>query len=543
MSATSSRPSNATKPLRLRGQILTAIAWVVLASSDAGAASVDDEHGVRLSEAQVAADVDAQLVTAGLAAKVRGITDVHGMVRTGVVSGDYSDLPPQSAEFGPEFGFSVAMQDDWLVIGAPGTLWTDNLYGTEEHGAVFVFRKAGGGWQLSQRLLIRAGHGGARCGHAVALRMPHLAIGCPDRANADGIATGYIALYKLNPDGPAFESDHQLFGDLPAQCGTALALTRNFLAYGCPATQEGRGRVGVYRRNAGTDRFTEFDGNRLPTDASPGMAFGSDVAMFEPSPLTLGPPDLRLAIGAPNAVYDGSIWPRGSVQLFHRNPDNGSWTQVTTLRPGALGSDGDELAAFGAALDMSWNQLVVGAPNNRAVSGDPLPGPGTVHRFEYAQLVGQVYQWQARDEGTAVNLPDGRHGGMRFGDAVAIGHDNLIAVAAPRTDGTFGNGDLAAAVGLVEFRRTAGGDWSVFNYAGETRPAPLSAISRPMGRFGHAITADTSRRRMAVGYPRSGSTVVIPGQPSRPRGSVWIYETDSIFDDGFQCGAGSPGCN
>lgn len=502
--------------------------------------SNDDYDGIGTS---IAAEPDARWFAGDADDGERGITDIHGMVRTGIVTGDFSDLPAQSASFGPEFGFSVAMQDDWLVVGAPGTMWTDDLYGTAEHGAVFVFRKSGAEWQLSQRLLVRAGHGGARCGHAVALRAPHLAIGCPDRADADGVTTGYIALYKLDPDSGLFDSDHRLFGNFPDRCGTALALSRNFLAYGCPAAQDELGRVGVYRRDPASDRFTSFDGNRLPPEESPGMRFGAALAMYEPALIAVGPSDLRLAIGAPNAIYSGGIWPRGSVYLFHRDPDTEAWDHEITLRPAAPGTDDAQLASFGAALDMGWNQLVIGAPNNRAAPGDALPGPGTVHRFEYTRIVGSIYEWQAREHASAVNLPDGRHGGMRFGDAVAIGHDNLVAVAAPATEGTFGNGDPAPAVGLVEFRCTANGDWSVLNYAGEARPGPLSATARPSGRFGQSLDADAAQRRMAVGYPRSGSNLQIPGQPSRPRGAVWVYETDVIFDDGFQCGATSPGCD
>jgi hypothetical protein len=39
---------------------------------------------------------------------------------------------------------------------------------------------------------------------------------------------------------------------------------------------------------------------------------------------------------------------------------------------------------------------------------------------------------------------------------------------------------------------------------------------------------------MAAGYPRSGSTMAFPGQPDRPRGAVWVYDTDMILADRYQ---------
>lgn len=531
-----------TEQSRSASVVIAVVALALCAALHVASAQAADNSR---RETQVASDVDAQRFAGDAEAGARGITDIHGLVRTGTVGGEFADLPPQTAPFGPAFGFSVAMHGDWLVVGAPGTVWTHDG-STDEHGAVFVFRRSGGGWQLQERLLLAfsgVGEAGMRCGHAVALRLPHLAIGCPE-LELGGQPAGVVAMLKLDASGESFARDFTMYGSVPGRCGAAVALTRDFMAYGCPlAGANESGEVRVRRRDPVTDRFSETDGTRVPPEDSPGQAFGSALAMYQPALVGVGPPDLRLAIGAPDTVYAGSIWPRGSVYLFHRNRDTGAWNHETTLRPGSAGADGDELASFGTALDMGWNQLVVGAPNNRAVSGDALPGPGTVHRFEYTPIVGSIYQWQAREEASAVNLPDGRHGGMRFGDAVAIGHDNLIAVAAPATEGTYGNGDPAEAVGLVEFRRTASGDWSVLNYAGETRPAPLSAITRPAGRFGHSLDADVAQRRMAIGYPHSGSTLMIPGQPSRPRGAVWIYETDAIFGDGFQCGAASPGCD
>jgi hypothetical protein len=460
------------------------------------------------------------------------------MVRTGQVSGDFSDLPPQTAEFGPEFGHSVAISGDWLVVGAPGTVDTTG-FGTAEYGAVFVFHREGGEWVPHQRLM-RSNEGDPHCGHSVALHPPHLIVGCPDaRSGADNPERGMIHFFRLNEDSGNFIFlASRYFGTGEEHCGRAVALTSNYLAVGCPTADDGVGRVAMFKRNAGTDTYNGGNDEGYirgaVVDGVDTFEFGAALAMYEPPAIGVGPQNVRLAIGSPASIYAGNIFPRGTVHLYHRALNDPEWNDNAILRPSPAGTDGSALARFGGALAMNWNQLVVGAPNNRYGVIDTLPGPGTAHRFELENTVAQVYEWQSREMGGATNVPDGPHARMRYGDAIAIAHDSMIVVAAPGTDGEFAGGDAAEAVGLVEFRRTAGGDWSVFNHAGHVRPAPLSALVRDQGHFGQSLDTDVVRQRLAVGYPRSGGTLGMPGEPNRPRGSVWIYEGDLIFADGFQ---------
>lgn len=496
----------------------------------AGAAAPEVDW--QLEHARIAAQVDAE-ADAGPALPAGSAVDPHGLVRVQVLAGDYTGLPEQLGEDGPEFGRAIAVEGEWLAVGAPGTMWERGGAGIDAHGAVFVFRNTGSGWTLQQRLLVAPNAAAAappRCGAALAIRLPHLAIGCPERTSMAGVVTGYVALYKLNAAGDAFVSDHRLYGDFSDRCGTALAMTRNFLAYGCPTAGDNqRGRVGVYRRDAQTDRFTVFDGNRLPEDPTPAMAFGTALAMHEPGAIAIGPTSLRLAVGAPNAVYPGSALPRGVVQVFHRDRDSGAWSAPVVLRLSAPGQGGNELAGFGTALALNASQLIAGAPNNRFGALQTLPGPGSAHRFEYTDTGLGGWQWQAREAGGGLNLPDGPHQGMRHGGAVALLHGSLVAVAAPATDGRTQGGAVAEDMGLVSLRRTASGDWSVFNHQGELRPPAVAPLSRAGGRLGQALASDPARRLLAVGYPYSGSTL-----QSRPRGAVWVYGTDLLFADGFQ---------
>ncbi len=480
--------------------------------------------------AQIEAQVDAELVAGDPAPKQRGVTDVHGQIRTAAITGDFTDLPDQNAADGPEFGFSIASHGDWLAVGAPGTVVDQT---GRSHGAVFVFRRGAGGWVQTQRAITIAGIHGSRCGHSVALRLPHLLIGCPEYSSSEQFAgSGAVSQWRFNEDTQAFVYrglTNMYTVGLPANCGTSIALSRNYLATGCPGADGGAGRVRIVRRNEVEDSFHDssavFEANLLG-QALGAQALGTALALYEPTPFDLTQQNVRLAVGAPNTIYDGSIWPRGSVHLFHRALNDATWNANSILRLSPVGSDGSALARFGAAVAMNRTQLVVGAPNNRWGSLQTLPGPGTAHRYELVPLVG----WTHREDGGGINVPNGPHASMRFGNAVAVGYDNLIAVSAPATHGRTTNGNQADEVGMVELRRTGDHEWTVFYYSGEVRPAAINALLlRDKGWFGHALAFDVAERRLAVGYPWSGTTV-----QTRPRGAVWIYQPDVIFANGFQ---------
>lgn len=474
---------------------------------------------------RIEAQVDVEIVAGDVSSK-GGLNAMHGLVRTHAIGGDFTGLPNQTAIDGTEFGYSVAVSGDWLAVGAPGTIWTHGTFGTDSHGAVFVFQRSGGAWVQRQRIQYPTGYDGARCGHALAMNATHLVFGCPDSApSPGGPAAGHVVIFAFDGDTQRFVFLERYYSDLPGHCGASIALTRNYMASGCPtALEDERGRVSVRRRNPQNNRFTVFEGNRFVT-SNPGAAFGTAIALYEPSQFDQNLLNVRLAIGAPSTIYDGSNWPRGMVYVYHRAINTDTWDLNTRLRPVPAGQAGAELAGFGRALAMNRQQLVVGAPNNRYGSITTLPGPGSAHRYSLAPLTG----WQAQETGGGINLPAGPHSGMRFGGALALGWSGITLVGAPGTDGTMSGGGSATGVGMLELRRTASEDWSVFNYFGDLRPGPLNVAVRTNGHFGHALDADTVNRRVVVGNPRSGTSFT-----SHPRGSVWIYEYDLLFANGFQ---------
>ncbi len=481
-------------------------------------------------QTQIGEQVDAKIV-AGRDPVDRGGGSSHDLIRTVVLAGDYTGLPEQSAGHGPEFGYSVAIDGDWLAVGAPGTLVDGGSeFGIGQHGAVFMFQRRQGGWQLRQRIVF-ANHGSApRCGHAVALALPHLMIGCPDSGWSGNPAAlnGLVRWYRLDAQAQWAGILASMGGDL-ARCGFAVALSASsgdddsaVSAIGCPGSMDfvsqrsGLVKIRGYSASAGTWSHLSFV---VPNDGTDGDRFGDSVALYRAQ--ALGITVQRLAVGAPYKTH-GPALAAGSVYVFAGS----SWTQTAALTGPAPQSFA--LTYFGSSVAMNNTQLIVGARGGFTSDCGNAPRCGTVARFQRSGA-----DWLLQEGGGAINTggnPSGEQPGMAFGARVAIGADNWVAVAAPHADGWTQFDGVAEDVGMVELRRDDAGGWGVSwsDAQGEVRPGAIAALVLDHGQFGTGL--DFSGRRLAVGYPRSGTAFPGGGR----RGQVWIYDPDRIFADGFE---------
>ena len=431
------------------------------------------------------------------------------------LTGDYSGLPDQTAVNGPDFGYSVAISGDWMAVGAPGAITDEKLGSTHGDGVVFMFQNQGDEWTLVQRVVFPMVDPNARCGHSVALSGPHLVIGCPGRS--------LVYFYQRYPyTYQPWMYKKLTISVLGTQCGYDVSVARRALDFaqpavaivGCPGASNSAGFARVYI----------FDGDSwstepsiYSTDSSSGDNFGAAVSLHSSCTLFPSPSCLtRLAVGAPHKKHGDAVL-AGSVYVF-----DGSWTETdifTLPQPDFL-----DYAYFGAAVDINRTELLVGVPGGQTSQAcSDLPRCGQARHWERSGG-----SWTFKSSGGAINSggdPAGEQLGMRFGNTIALGFDNWIAVGAPYTDGSAGNN-----VGLVELRRNDNGDWGVGtnDSRGEirtTNPRPGQVFAN--GLFGHSL-AFGDDNWLAIGFPRWGTT---EGQ----QGAVWMYAIpDGIFADRFE---------
>lgn len=265
--------------------------------------------------------------------------------------GDVAVLLPIS-ESDQNFGYDVAIDGNWAVVGAP----RNDLLAVDSGAIHFFSRNLGGvdSWDLAQ-----VGHAsdfGAddELGGALAIDGTRVVAGAASR---DGGAPGEGGAYVWHLDGTwveeallvpagAANGDHS---------GAAVAISGDLVVVGAPDADEGgasRGRAAVFRR---TGSWVEEDVLVAPTPANKeefGFSVSTDGA--------------RVAVGAPGVSAD-----RGDVSLFERSGDGWAFT-ASLVDAAGLVSD-----RFGRRVLVNGADAVVSALKGDGV----VANSGEVHFF------------------------------------------------------------------------------------------------------------------------------------------------------------------
>ena len=171
-----------------------------------------------------------------------------------------------------------------------------------------------------------------------------------------------------------------------------------------------------------------------------------------------------------------------------------------------LAADGDDQDYFGAAVAISGNMAVVGAP--QAYGGGSASGAAYVYRFD-----GMTWSFDAR------LVPADSTAAQFFGYAVAIDADAIIV-------GAWGDGSHGTWSGAAYIFRHNGASW--------LEQAKLTASDAAEGdRFGYSVAIDGARAIVGAVWDddnylsNSGSAYVF-----RRTGDAWVQEAKLLADDG-----------
>jgi hypothetical protein len=232
-----------------------------------------------------------------------------------------------------------------------------------------------------------------------------------------------------------------------------------------------------------------------------GEQFGYALALFGDT----------LAVGAPG--NSGLAPGAGAVHLFVYTQTLGlrapvDWGQVGTLNAGAEGSAGD---AFGSAVGLFENTLVVGAPFEDGGPGNPITDTGAAYVF---QFTAQGFEAQDWGQVGTLNAGPGAGVGDAFGSAVSVSGLSIL-VSAPFEDG--GPTDPVTDTGAVY----------VFGYldlvqaaaAWEMGPVLRSPEAQPGDRFGNQVALDGVTAAVGAPYEDGG-----PTNPITDTGAAYIFD-------------------
>jgi hypothetical protein len=370
-------------------------------------------------------------------------------------------LKASDAESGDQFGHSVALEGETLLVGAP--------FVNDNAGAVYVFTRSDqdGSWSHTQDLTADNGGSGDQFGHSIALHENTLVVGAPLQDN-DSAGAAYVFTRDTTNNiwshqeylkaSDAESGDY--FGWSVAVDGNTVVVGADFAA---GFTDDGIANNDASAAGA-VYVFTsaDVDGDTLWTEqtilkasnAGSDDHFGHSVAL-DGDTVVVGAWGEDSNSGSDQG--NNADLNAGAVYVFTRE-SNVFWSQPVYLKANTPSVGG----LFGHSVAVDGDTVVVGTPF------DDEDG-GAVYVFTYSSN-----NWGQQDKLVAtIDYADNR-----FGHSVALDGDTLVVGA------TVDDGDNTGAVYV--FTRPVSGDDAEWN-----QQASLEASNAEDGDlFGQSIAVD-----------------------------------------------------
>lgn len=252
-------------------------------------------------------------------------------------------LASDAAE-GDLFGFSVSIDGDYAVVGAPG----NDILGEHSVGWVYIFKRDGTIW--NQTFVLTPSDWLAYDGYGTAVKVweDYLAVGTPNKKVNGFTNAGKVYVYKRN--GSSWTLIQQLTSpevQNNERFGQELEIRDNKLFIGAPdnvsGPTDGTGKIYSYQLSNNT---VTYEATLTSSDGKSGDGFGSAIDFL----------DNTLLVGAPTAS-DGATTGAGKAYVIKFQ--NNQYVEEAKLK-----SSRHEIAmAFGKSVSLVPGFAIISAPN------------------------------------------------------------------------------------------------------------------------------------------------------------------------------------
>ncbi|MBN1953362.1 MAG: T9SS type A sorting domain-containing protein [Bacteroidales bacterium] len=314
-------------------------------------------------------------------------------------------LTPSDGESGDKFGFTLDMNDEYIVVGSIGSASHSN-----DAGTAYVYKKPAEGWDdATENARLMAANGLLSDGFARAVAIHDSGI-LSGAYQANSISAGSGQAYFFPKLGDSYGNMEMEPGIYPPEYhsnsedsyGCSVAIDGDYAVVGARGHNDHKGCAYVYKYEDGLWNSIA----RLST-SNKGDAFGCSVAIL----------DTTIVIGACSHYVDNYM--SGAAYVFTMPP--GGWKDTTETAI-LYSSDGDHNDGFGSSVAIDTNVIVVGAPTTQNELGYWW---GTAYVFEKPEM-----GWVSATE-TARLIPDDQIIQQQFGQSIAI-RDDCIVIGAFR---------------------------------------------------------------------------------------------------------------
>ncbi|MFN9986853.1 MAG: FG-GAP repeat protein, partial [Pirellula sp.] len=249
-------------------------------------------------------------------------------------------MEPSGQAGNDQFGISVAVTNDWAIIGANAD---DTTAGSNAGSASIFRRNSDGTWEQFQQLLAPDALANDQFGVSVAIDGNRAVVGA-HLANGIGNDSGKAYIYEF--DGTSWNCVTTLVAHDQAASdyyGNSVAISGNTVAIGSYLDDDGASNTGSVYVYTGSGSTWTLQQKLTASDRASSDYFGQAIALD----------GNRLVVGAylDNTLYNDS----GSVYVFDRSGE--IWSQTAKL----IASDEAISDHFGISVDVSGDMIVVGS--------------------------------------------------------------------------------------------------------------------------------------------------------------------------------------
>jgi hypothetical protein len=273
-----------------------------------------------------------------------------------------------------EFGYSVCINGDYAIVGAPYDD-TDG-YGDSDSGAAYIFKRDGSAWIEEAKLVPGDTEAYNYFGNSVSISGDYAIVGAPynDAGGYGGYDTG--AAYIFKRDGSSWIEEAKLIAGDAADYdyfGYSVSISGDYAIVGASGHDEGgyggysdSGAAYIFKRD-GSSWIEEV--KLIPADTEASDYFGSSVALSGDHAI----------VGAPGD--DSGGYGSGSAYIFKYDGTN--WNEQYKL----AANDAEAYEAFGSSVAMSSGFAIVGAPYDDA-EGYGVYYSGSAYIYSHEGFIG-----------------------------------------------------------------------------------------------------------------------------------------------------------
>jgi hypothetical protein len=380
------------------------------------------------------------------------------------------------------FGYSTALWGDTLAVGA--------FRAAGETGAVYVFTRNGKTWSEQAYLEAPNAEVGDEFGASVALWGDTLVVGADGEDGGDqndSTMSRGGAAYVFTRSGATWTQQAYLKAPRPSMdafFGGSVAVWHDTIAISAPGEFSFHGGAYVFTR-AGTTWTWQADLEPIGPADGP-IAFGYRLALWGDTIAVTAPGDDGTATGV-NGDDGCCATNSGAVYVFTRT--GATWTQQAYVKASNTGANdffGESVALWGDTLAVGAqleDSPATGVDGDQGDDLDNAISSGAVYVFTRE---GETWSQQAYLKASNTDWTDGFGGSVAlWGDALAVGALGEDS-AATGLDGDQAD-DSAPLSGAVYMFTRSGGAWSQVDYVKASNTGERDLFSRSVALWGDTL--------------------------------------------------------